>query len=264
MNFLFLSKLLPLFLYPLGLGVLLLGGALVLAKYQPQWIAPPIVLALVILWVFGTGWVSALLTRSLEWRYLPPNPIPEAQAIVVLGGATRSAAYPRPMVDVMESGDRLLYGAQLYRWGRAPWVILSGGRTPWRGGGEPEALDMQQLLALMGVPADATLLEPKSLNTYENAVKVRELLEPLGIQRILLVTSAMHMPRALALFQKQGFQVTPAPTDFLISEQEWSELTALPESVMLNLLPEARHLDESSRAIKEYLGLVVYRLKGWI
>ena len=84
--FLFLSKLLPLFVYPLGLSCLLLILALLWLKRRPRRAAGAIALALAILLLSSNGWVSAYLTRSLEWRHLPPVEIPEAQAIVVLGG----------------------------------------------------------------------------------------------------------------------------------------------------------------------------------
>ena len=71
----------------------------------------------------------------------------------------------------------------------------------------PEANTMAELLALLGVPADALILETRSRNTYENAVEVKQELAALGAERVGLVTSAMHMPRSVALFEKQGFTV---------------------------------------------------------
>jgi len=86
--------------------------------------------------------VKLSVVRSLEWQNLPLAQIPVAEAIVVLGGATKSAFFPRPTVDLSESGDaygglrlRVIYAAQLYRQKRAPIIILSGGRIDWRGGG---------------------------------------------------------------------------------------------------------------------------------
>jgi len=74
---------------------------------------------------------------------------------VVLGGATKSAFFPRPTVDLSESGDaygglrlRLIYAAQLYRQKRAPIIILSGGRIDWRGSGSSESADMVYLRSL--------------------------------------------------------------------------------------------------------------------
>nr|WP_290222133.1 YdcF family protein [Trichocoleus desertorum] len=262
--FIFLSKLLPLFLYPLGLTCLLLVVALLTFWKRPRTAAGAIALALTILLLGGNGWVANQLVRSLEWQNLPAAELPTADAIVVLGGATKSSAKPRPGVDLSEAGDRVVYGAQLYREGKAPLLILSGGRINWRGGGSPESADMAALMQSWGVPQSAILQDPRSLNTYENAVNVKQILKSHQLKRILLVTSAMHMPRSRLIFRRQGIEAVPAPTDFLVTELEVQELQSSPESFLLNLLPDADRLQQSSRVLKEYLGLVIYRLRGWL
>jgi len=79
------------------------------------------------------------------------------------------------------------------------------------------------------------------------------------------VTSAMHMPRALAIFQKQGFDVTPAPTDFLATwGQEGSTGDVGIAGWLLKVIPDSERLDFSTRAIREYIGLLIYRLRGWL
>ncbi|NEQ14811.1 MAG: YdcF family protein, partial [Moorea sp. SIO3E2] len=129
--FLFLSKLLPLFLYPLGLACVLLVVALVMSWRNPRWVPIPVALALIVLLVSSNTWVTNSLIRSLEWQYIPNSELPEADAIVILGGATKPPFPPRPTPEVDEAGDRVLYGAQLYREGKAPWVIPAGGRIVW-------------------------------------------------------------------------------------------------------------------------------------
>ncbi|MBD2538237.1 YdcF family protein [Coleofasciculus sp. FACHB-SPT36] len=262
--FLFLSKLLPLFIYPLGIACVLMIVALVLLWKRPRWAAVPIVLALIALLVGSNGWVENSLLRSLEWQNLPPSELPTAEAIVILGGATKSALPPRPSVDLSEEGDRVFYGAQLYREGKAPVVIASGGRIDWRGSGAPESADMAVILETLGVPKSAILQDPSSLNTYENAVNVRQILEKQGIRRVLLVTSAMHMPRSLLIFKRQGIQAIPAPTDFLVTEADFLESNRSLQARILNVLPDAERLHRSTRALKEYIGTGIYRLKGWL
>ncbi len=263
MSFLFLSKLLVLFVYPVGLTCLLLVVALLLWWKNPRWVPYPIALALLVLLLTSNGWVSNTLIKSLEWQNLPAN-LPNADAIVVLGGATRSKIEPRPMVDVAEQGDRVIYAAQLYKQNKAPLIIISGGRISWRGGGSPEAKDIGDLLEFMGVPRSSIIEEPKSLNTYENAFYVKDILAERGIERILLVTSAMHMPRALAIFKHQGIDAIAAPTDFLVSQQEVMETGSSIQAVILYNLPDADRIAKTTKAIKEYIGTVVYRLKGWL
>ncbi|MUH00967.1 YdcF family protein [Scytonema sp. UIC 10036] len=261
--FLYLSKLLPLFFYPLGLACICLLVALVMLWKQPRTAAFFIVLSLVVLLVSSNSWVARSLVRSLEWQNVPGG-IPNAEAIVVLGGATRSAFPPRPTVDLNEAGDRVLYAAQLYLQKKAPVVVLSGGRIDWRGRGSSESGDMATVLSSIGIPAEALVQEPESLNTYQNAVNVKKILESRGIRRVLLVTSAMHMPRSLLIFKRQGIDVIPAPTDFLVSQGELQELASSPKSAILNLLPSVDNLEMLTAAIKEYVGIIAYGLRGWL
>lgn len=261
--FLFLSKLLPLFIYPLGFACLMLIGALLTLWKRPRWSAGFITLALAALLLGGNGWIANQTVHSLEQQYVPTVDLPNADAIVVLGGSIRPQIPPRPGVDVTEAGDRPIYGAQLYRAGKAPLVILSGGRIEWQGGGPPESADMAKLIETMGVPATAILQDPTSLNTHENAVNVKKILTQRGINRVLLVTSAAHMPRSVAIFKKQGIDATPAPTDFLVTQQELQETGSTPQGRILGVLPEAENLQRFTRALKEYIGIFIYRLRGW-
>ncbi|MDP8963589.1 MAG: YdcF family protein [Cyanobacteriota bacterium] len=262
--FLFLSKLLPLFLYPLGLACLLMLVALVMWWTRPRLVPVPVVLALIVLLLGSNSWVANSLVRSLELQHVPKGALPRAEAIVVLGGATKPAFAPRPTVDLSEEGDRVLYGAQLYREGKAPLVIASGGRISWRGGGPSESADMAEILKTLGVPNSAILQDPTSLNTYQNAVNVKKIINERGIRRVLLVTSAMHMPRSLRIFQRQGIEAIPAPTDFLVTQQELEEPNNSTQATILSLLPDADRLEMTTRALKEYLGTLIYRLRGWL
>lgn len=253
--------------------------SLILWWKRPAWVPFPITLALIIILVAGNEWVSNGLIQSLEWQNIPQN-IPNAEAIIVLGGATKSASFPRPMVDLNEQGDRVVYAAKLYQDHKAPLIIASGGRIKWGGQQvtdklsgvgnsfrtqqQPESADIATLLTLMGVPPSAILQDSTSLNTYENVVNVKKILNEKGIKRVLLVTSALHMPRSLLIFKKQGIDVIPAPTDFLVSQPELEQSDLSVETIMLNLIPDAGRLEGTTKALKEYIGMVIYRLKGWL
>jgi uncharacterized SAM-binding protein YcdF (DUF218 family) len=264
MNFLFLSKLLPLLIYPLGLACICLLWSLYLCFRRSKLIFMPILLALILLITAGNSRISNQLLKSLEWQNLPPSELPQAEAIVVLGGATRTVSPPRIMPDLSDRGDRILYAAKLYKEGKAPLIILSGGRIQWLGGGNSEARDMAEILQLMDIPPEAIILEPNSLNTRENAVNTQKILKARKIDKILLVTSAFHMPRSLLIFQRLGMKPIPAPTDFTIARQELEEPTYSIESKILSSIPDSSHLDDTTTAIKEYIGIFIYRLRGWI
>jgi len=91
------------------------------------------------------------------------------------------------------------------------------------------------------------------------------LLSAKGIQRIILVTSAEHMTRAVGLFRHQGFEVIPAPTDYSVTQDDWKQLTEPNLATQIyNLLPSASYLSSVSSSLKEYLGMLVYRLRGWM
>ena len=269
--FFYLSKLLPLFVYPLGLACVLLGLALLIQR-NPRWQTRLIAITLALLWLGGNRIVAMAIVRSLEWRYAPPNGqptrIPHGDVIVVLGGATRAPDYPRPMTELNEAGDRVIYAAQLYADGAAPYILVSGGNAPWVSptDGPAEAEVIADLLNLMGVPDDAIWLETASRNTYENALYSFDLLAETDVETLILVTSAFHMPRAHAIFEKNGpYTIIPAPTDYRVTQAEWEHYTQLRLSIQLfNLMPSSRELSWTTQMLKEYMGLVVYRLRGWL
>jgi uncharacterized SAM-binding protein YcdF (DUF218 family) len=254
----FLSKLLPVFVYPLGFSIFLaiVAGFLLWLK-RKRLATTCFILSLSVLWISSTPVVSDALYRSLTQAYPPVSvaDTPDADAIIVLGGGLGSAAPPRISVDLGSAADRVLHAARLYRAGKAPLVIVSGGGIPWLGSGIPESQAMATLLAEWGVPAKAILREEKSRNTYENAVETHTLFRAQNLQQALLVTSALHMPRALAVFKQTGMAVVAAPTDYEIID---STLT------ILDFLPDARALERSTRVIKEYIGRVVYQRRGWM
>lgn len=265
--FVFLSKLLPLFVYPVGLAVMLILLALLLGWGRtPRWGGwrnLVLLLALLCLVIGGNRWVALGLTRSLEWQYLPPDEVPHGEVIVVLSGGTAPADYPRSMVEVDGAGDRVLHAAQLYRQGKAPHILLTGGLLDWSSHSSSPTQEMAQLLEFLGVPSEALWYEPDSRNTAESAANCAVLLRQKGIQRILLVTSAFHMPRSVHLFEAQGLEVIPLPADFSITRSSEPATGVNLPALALNLFPTADNLALTTRSLKEYFGMLVYAAKGW-
>jgi uncharacterized SAM-binding protein YcdF (DUF218 family) len=276
---LFLSKLLPIFFYPLGLSSLLITIALAsllwrfkrsqnmsnarksLTLFRKNRIAAILLgIALAILLLSSNEIFSKWLVRSLEWQYLPNGELPQAEAIVVLGGGTRPLIAPRPWYEINEAGDRILYGSLLYKQNKAPLLVVTGGRAEWLGdGGNPESQDMAAIAEAMGVPPSAIIQESQSFNTRDNAVNTKKILDQRGINKILLVTSALHMPRSMEIFRKVGVESIAAPTDFLSINNENNKGWA----ILLELLPSADALKNTTNAIKEYIGLLIYQIAGW-
>ncbi len=256
---LFLSKLLPVFVYPLGLaiGLILLAGLMVLIGRRHAG-ALMITVAVAILWTASMPVFSDAFFKTLESRY-PPVAVdvsPMADAIVLLGGVVGTPEPPRLSADLGSSVDRVLHTARLYRAGKVRKVIVSGGYIPWMGSSAPEAAFLRDLLVEWGVAVEDVIIESASKTTYENAVFTRKLLKEHSLDRVLLVTSAFHMRRAFATFLSVGAEVVPSPTDIEVVLHE--------QHSILDWLPDTVALDRTTRAMKEYLGFFVYRWRGWI
>jgi len=210
------------------------------------------------LWVSAMPVTAAWLAASLERQYLPV-PVaqtPAADAIVVLGGGVGAAVPPRLYPHLKAGADRVLHAARLFAAGKAPFVIVSGGSIPFTGPKAPKSNAMRILLRDWGVPESAIVLESASQNTRQNALQVRRILRRRGWHKILLVTSAQHMRRALAVFTAIGIDAIASPTDY--------EAVGQAEHTLLDWLPDASSLERTTRALKEYLGYVVYRWRGWL
>jgi uncharacterized SAM-binding protein YcdF (DUF218 family) len=250
------DKLLAQLAYPLGLALGLWALALLALLIGRQRFAFLTLLA-------GGSWlgfwslpvVADAVTARLTAAYAPApiDALPGADAIVVLGGGIRPASRGRTDPDLNEAADRIWHAMRLYRDGKAPWVVVTGGSV-WSGGTGTEAAAMRDFLVDLGVPEAFVVLEDRSRNTHENATMTAALGGDWAFERVLLVTSATHMRRAAATFRRAGFEVVPAPTDYV-------DFTDLPP--LLRWLPDAEALDVSTRIIKEYLGLWVYRARGW-
>lgn len=263
--FIFLSKFLPNFVYPGGLIFLLVLLALLLRK-RGRLQTAVLIFTLLVIFLSGNRWVSFALARSIEWRYLPLDPVPTVDAIVVLGGGTESEQFPRPLVEVNSAGDRILYAGSLYQQGKAEHILLSGGNISWLSGRTTTpAEEMARVLELMEIPRDAMWLQTRSKNTYEDALYSSQMLKENGVETVLLVTSAQHMPRSVALFRHQGIEVIPAPVDYTVTQSNWDNLFRFDlQTTLVNLVPQSGSMSLVSSVLKEYIGMWVYHLRGWL
>jgi uncharacterized SAM-binding protein YcdF (DUF218 family) len=250
-----LTKLLSLLVYPLTQALLLcLLGVLLIRLGYLRSASVTVLLACGWLYLCSTALFADFLMGTLEKGYTPRSlsVIEKADAIVVLGGATRGDTHLSTHGDLNQQADRLLYAVELYRAGKAPVVLASGGGAP---GDRPEAELMEGILHIMGVPPRDILRESASRTTYDNARYSAILLQGKGLRRVLLVTSAFHMRRALGVFRQTGLDVVPAPTDY-------QRLVGRP--VVPRWLPTADDLVRSTYALREHVGYWVYRYRGWL
>ena len=210
------SKILSLFLDPLALAILLLVCAFLVRKRQPTVFKITFAVSVGFLLLAGCPTVENWLTATLERQYpdVGVESCPPAQAIVVLGGAIHMPSMVHHASGITDSSDRLLMALRLYHAGKAPLVVLSGGNNPLSFEKLPEQSEaeiMRGLLVEWGIPVAAIEVEGGSINTRENALFSHRVLAGRGIRRIIIVTSAIHMPRAAASYRKVGFDVVTAP-----------------------------------------------------
>lgn len=237
--------------YPLTLSLWLLGfGAICLLLRRRK--------AAIALGVFAVTWsltwsipqASDWLRGHLEFHYpkVAEETLPKADAIVVLGGGQDYGWLKRPDIrlDELES-SRVAAGARAWLAGRAPLIILSGGKT----GRSSEAQRMAEAINQLGIPDSVLLLEERSRNTRDNAQFTAALAKPRGVRTVLLVTSGLHMPRAALLFREAGFHVVPVPVPERSRRMSW----------LRSWLPSSSALWRSGRAMKEFTALAAAHLQ---
>ncbi len=251
----FLSKILPYLLYPLTwvLVLLALGFSMVL-KGKKVWALSCTGSAFFILWIASSPLVGNYLLSNLErkFEFESVESIEEADAIVLLTGAVGLPLKPRLYPDLNRAADRLIHAARIYKAGKAPVIYVSGGQVWKQPGLLSEADYNMEYLQMLGVPEKSIIKETRSRNTAENAYYTKQLLRRDGIHRIILVTSAAHMPRSMLLFNAPDLQVKAAPADINAVE--------VLHPKVFDWIPSAKALTTTTAAIREYIGYWYYRL----
>lgn len=235
-------------LAPLGIVLVILLVAALVAWRRPLAAWRPVALALIVLYPLSTHFVADQLLWWLEPAPRDPAADRSGQAIVVLGGGTYFSA-PEYGGDTVKAQvlARLRYAAHLHRALDKP-VLASGGAP--EGNSVPEARLMREVLQ-QDFRITVQWIEEGSRNTFENAQLSASLLKPAGVQRIYLVTHAWHMRRARVAFEHAGFNVISAPTGYATR----FKLTAL------DFLPDARALYDSGLFFREATGIGWYYLR---
>jgi uncharacterized SAM-binding protein YcdF (DUF218 family) len=212
-------------------------------------------IALIGLWLASTPIVAQALIGGLERPYpaLTMEQTPQADAIVVLGGSVAGRHPPqRPYIELNSASTRVWYAAELYRAGKAKWIVVAAGGKPESANEQVESAAIAEMLVVLGVPPQAIRLDAQSRNTRENASNSRQILDELGAHRVLLVTSAQHMPRAMKTFAKVWANsdnlLIPAPTDVEVTDKRFS---------LLSWIPSPSALIAVTKALKEYAGAAV-------
>jgi uncharacterized SAM-binding protein YcdF (DUF218 family) len=259
-----LKKLVASFLYPVPLCLeLLILGLFFLWVTQRQRLGKILVtLGTVLLLLLSSSFISSGLLTPLEHRYPAllhpetiawegPHPATSPKWIVVLGGGHVSDPRLPPNSQIVGTAlSRVVEGVRLYKAIPGSKLLLSGG-----GGYDPipEAEVLARIAVLLGAKPQDILLEPDSRDTADEAEIIAKMI---GRKKFILVTSAAHMPRAMALFKKCGLRPLPAPTDYLDRQAQGFSLGSFS--------PRAVSLEQVETAVHEYLGLAWAWLRGFI
>lgn len=226
---------------------------------RTTWVRRFTLCTVLLLLLTATPILSAIYLALLETRYPPFQPTATSQfdAVVVLAGGVFQKGSLRPADDVSDaSRQRTACGADLWIKHLAPKLLLTGGDATVLRTGPLESHEMKRWALRLGVPEAAILIEEKSRTTYENAIETKAIL---GAGHILLVTAAYHLPRAVGLFEKQGFVVTPVPCGY---ESKHTPQQAWEQRTFFDFLPTAKALLITSQAIEEVAGMMIYGLAG--
>ncbi|MBX5481018.1 MAG: YdcF family protein [Myxococcaceae bacterium] len=251
------SKTLDLLVTPLAWAILFSLGTAVIALRWPhgrRWLVALPLLSALILLVFSLAPVANALERAVEDD--APNtfrPSETYDAVILLGGMVELyVTDPKGPPSFADATERLLATFDLLRQNRARFVIITGGAA--EGDSLTEASVLGRQLIEWGISPDRIVLEEQARNTYENAVYSKRIVDAHGWKKVLIVTSAFHMRRAKECFNAVGLPVDTFPVDRRVYDSSRAPL---------NLLPRASNLNESSDALRELFGRVVYRVRGY-
>ncbi len=246
----YLHKLLPLLFMPVSITIGLLILCLWAKKKLFLWSA------LTVLFVSSSSLVGNWLLRYVErWaERIPAGSAPKADAIVVLSGG-RIIAPGIAVISEWADPDRFFGGVELFKSGKAPLLVFTGGGAPWEPKARLEGNILMDYAHSMGVPMENMTTTGLVVNTNEEARAVAIILNSRNpvTKRILLVTSAFHMARAKLLFEQQGLKVIPFPVDFQVSAGK--------TFTVIDFLPSESGLSKTSLALREIYGLIFYKIR---
>jgi uncharacterized SAM-binding protein YcdF (DUF218 family) len=253
--FFILSKTLGYFCYPLSLTFLGLLLFLALRKRRPwaAWIC--FWVASLGLYFCSTPLGSEPLLAPLERPYRDLPPPAQADVILVLGGALDLGGSTPGHPEYGPAADRFIYALLLAKQQPHATVVFAGGTADLFDDSKTEASLLAAQAAEFGLAPERLRTDDRSRNTHENALEAKRILSEVGGSSVVVITSAFHMRRALGCLRKAGVEAAPYAVDFRGHGDR---------SSLLSVVPEASRLGESTAAIREYVGLEVYRLQGYL
>ena len=246
--FFILSKILDFLLQPLCWIFLLLGFA-----YFTRFTKRLLAITIALLLVLTNGWFvnqcyltyespQTSLKKTYQW------------CIILGGGMMRSGEGYR----TGETADRFVQPLLLYKKGLVKKLLITGGNVNIKGlkiDDTQESKKVKEVLIAMGVAEKDIYLEENARNTHENATYTKKMLAPYLAEEMVLVTSAMHMPRAKACYIREGIKVVVYPADIKKKDT--------PSGILDLVIPQERNLSKFAELIREMAGFVIYKVVGF-
>ena len=241
----YLHKILPFFLSPLGLVIILL---IVSLFFRPRLM---VLISLLMMLISTNPYVGNYLFSTLENPYKPLsiNSTIKSDAVVVLSGMINQVGKENNIKYEWLDPDRFFAGVELIKKKKSKLLIFTAGQLPWTKKWRPEGDVLKDKAIEFGVDENKILVSAIVKNTYEESMRILELI-PKG-SSIILVTSAFHMKRSKFLFEKQDFRVNPFPVDFKVSN---NNLT------ILDIIPSLGAMKKTSLFIRENIGRLYYKI----
>ena len=246
--FLILSKIIDFFLQPLCWIFILLGVAY-FSKYTKRFIL--IIIGALLL--FSNGWFVNQCYLAYESPQVKLNQ--NYQWCIILGGGMMRAGEG---YRTGETADRFIQPLLLYKKGIVKKLLITGGNVNIKGlkiDETQESKKVEEVLIAMGVKPEDIVLEESARNTHENAVNTKQMLKSYLNERMVLVTSAMHMPRAKACYVKEGFLIDAYPADIKRKDT--------PSGILDLVIPQERNLSKFAELIREMAGYIIYSIVGF-
>ncbi|HOK51366.1 MAG TPA: YdcF family protein [Bacteroidales bacterium] len=211
------------------------------------------IISLLVFLFFSNMAIQNSVMRWWEIETPPASAIKQSYTYaIVLGGMSECNPATGKLI-VERSIDRILQAVILYKAGKVKKIIITGGSGKLLNQSIKEATDIKNFCIQLGIPSEDILTETESRNTYENAKFTKKLFS-FKTEKVLLITSAIHMRRSMAIFKKAGYQFDILSTDPL----------ATPLEVDDYFLPEAKALDNWTIILKEWAGFIAYKLVGYL
>lgn len=238
------------------LMILIIGGAIFLKR---KWGKKVLWTGIILLVFFTNPFLSNLALLAWEPEFKPFDEIENHEIGIVLTGVTNlsKTAYDRTFFN--KGADRITHALQLYQMGKIKKILITGGQGLNPVNPQSEAELLQRFLIMTGMPEEDIWIEDQSKNTAQNAQFTKDFLEKKGIntnQEFILITSAFHMFRSKGCFDKVGLKTESFPTDYYSHDVKY-DIPSL-------IFPDSNSIQYWTKLFKEWLGIIVYKLVGYM